>query len=228
MKKVIICPDPYNKDSWSTADVEDVSAYLKQQFTVFPKHTRIYHNLVAVENDVTPQNESGIKHLQSLEGTFYVVIYPAIEPFTIFMIITAIMAAYSIYTILTMPKPDMGQIGSSNNELANRTNRMRIKGRIPDIFGMVRAYPDLIAVIYSYYVNNIEIEECLYVLARGYYQIHDCRDSETDVNGIDGISVSIFDPDKVIVGTDTIYKVGDTFTELPLDVAKSAAINGQS
>lgn len=227
MKTVIICPDQFDKKTWSTAEVDDVSAYLVQQFTIFPSGARIYHNTVAESNDVTPQNAAGVKYLQSLEGTFYIVIKPEWIQF-IYYAIVAIMAAYSIYTILTMPKADTGQIGSSNNELANRTNRMRIKGRIPDIFGTVRAYPDLIAVIYTYYVNNIEIEECLYVLARGYYQIHDCRDSETDVNGIDGISVSIFDPDKVIVGTDTTYKVGDIFTELPLDVAKSAAINGQS
>lgn len=182
MKKVIICPDPYNQESWSTAEVEDVSAYLKQQFTVFPENTRIYHNAVAESNDVTPQNAAGIKHLQSLEGVFYVVIYPSWIQFVYYAIV-AIMAAYSIYTILTMPKPDMGQAGSANNELAGRTNRTRVNGRIPDIFGQVRAYPDLIAVMYNYYENNIEIEETVMCIGRGYYQIHDCRDGDTDVNG---------------------------------------------
>lgn len=227
MKKVIICPDPYNQESWSTAEVEDVSAYLKQQFTVFPENTRIYHNAVAESNDVTPQNAAGIKHLQSLEGVFYVVIYPSWIQFVYYAIV-AIMAAYSIYTILTMPKPDMGQAGSANNELAGRTNRTRVNGRIPDIFGQVRAYPDLIAVMYNYYENNIEIEETVMCIGRGYYQIHDCRDGDTDVNGIDGVSVSIYDPDVSIVGSETIYQVGQPFTVLPLDIAKSASINGQT
>ncbi|MDF2419180.1 hypothetical protein GWP85_16945 [Acinetobacter beijerinckii] len=228
MKKVIICPDPYNQKTWSVAEVEDVSAYLKQQFTVFPKNTRIYHNAVAESNDITPQNKTDIDHLQSLDGTFYVVVYPAIEPFTIFMIITAILAAYSIYTILTMPKPDMGQAGSANNELSNRSNRLRVNGRVPDIFGQVRSYPDLIAVIYNYYVNDIEIEETLMCIGRGYYQIHDCRDGDTDVNGIDGVSVSIYDPNVSIISSDTIFKVGDSFDQLPLDIAKSSSINGQT
>lgn len=227
MKKVIICPDPYNQNTWSSADVEDVSAYLKQQFAVFPNNTRIYHNVVAVENDVTPENEAGIKHLQSLEGTFYVVIYPSWIQF-IYYAIVAIIAAYSIYTILTMPKPKLGQAGSANNELSNRSNRLRVNGRIPDIYGQVRSYPDLIAVVYSYYENNIEIEECLMCIGRGYYQIHDCRDGDTDANGIDGVSVSIYDPDVSINGSETIYQVGQSFTELPLDVAKSSSINGQT
>lgn len=227
MKTVIICPDQFDKKTWSTAEVDDVSAYLVQQFTIFPSGARIYHNAVAESNDVTPQNEAGVKYLQTLQGTFYVVIKPEWIQF-IYYAIVAIMAAYSIYTILTMPKADTGQIGSANNELANRTNRMRIKGRTPYICGQVRSYPDLGAVIYNRYENGIEIEECLMFIGYGYYQIHDCRDGETDVNGIDGVSVSIFDPNKNIVGTDTIYKVGDTFTELPLDVAKSVSINGQS
>lgn len=227
MKKVIICPDPYNQNTWSSAEVDDVSAYLKQQFTVFPQNTRIYHNSVALNNDVTPENEAGIKHLQSLEGTFYVVIYPRFWPF-IFYAIVAVMAAYSIYTILTMPKPSMGQSGSANNELSGRTNRARVNGRIPDIYGQLRAYPDLIAVIYNYYVNDIEIEETLMCIGRGYYQIHDCRDGDTDVNGIDGVSVSIYDPNVSIIGGETTYQVGQAFTELPLDIAKSSSINGQT
>ncbi|WP_433846890.1 host specificity factor TipJ family phage tail protein [Acinetobacter proteolyticus] len=227
MKRVIICPDPYNQSTWSTADVDDVSAYLKQQFTVFPQNTKIYHNSVAEENDITPLNVEGIKHLQSLEGTFYVVIYPS-WIWYVYYAIVAIMAAYSVYSILTMPKPDGGQPGSANNELANRSNRMRVKGRVPDIFGNIRAYPDLIAVLYNSYENDIEVEESLMCIGRGFYQIHDCRDGDTDVNGIDGVSVSIYDPDVSITGNTTIYKVGDDFTELPLDVAKSSSINGQS
>ncbi|USA54570.1 host specificity factor TipJ family phage tail protein [Acinetobacter sp. C32I] len=227
MKRVIICPDPYNQSTWSTADVDDVSAYLKQQFTVFPQNTKIYHNSVAEENDITPLSAEGIKHLQSLEGTFYVVIYPS-WIWYVYYAIVAIMAAYSIYSILTMPKPESGQPGSANNELSGRSNRSRVNGRIADIFGNIRAYPDLIAVVYSYYENDIEIEECLMCIGRGYYQIHDCRDGDTDVNGIDGVSVSIYDPDTSIIGSDTIYKVGQSFTTLPLDVAKSASINGQT
>lgn len=141
-----------------------------------------------------------IEHIQTLEGTFYVVIEPAWLQFVYYAIV-AIMAAYSIYTVLTMPKPQAPVAGSSNNELAQRSNQARLNGRIPDIFGRVRSYPDLIAQPYTYFddATGKEIEYCLMVIGRGYYQIKDCRDGTTEVSGIDGVSVSIYDPDVSIV-----------------------------
>ncbi|WP_110981815.1 host specificity factor TipJ family phage tail protein [Acinetobacter baumannii] len=231
LKKVIIVPDVYDRSTWSEAEVEDVLAYIYQQFDVWPENAKIYHNQIAESCDVTPNHpkriNAQIEHIQTLEGTFYVVIEPAIEPFTIFMIITAILAAYSVYTVLTMPKPQAPVAGSSNNELAQRSNQARLNGRIPDIFGRVRSYPDLIAQTYTIYKDGIEIEECLMCIGRGYYQILDMRDGDTDVANIAGTSVSVYDPFASIVGT-PIYQVGEAFTELPKFVRNSASINGQT
>ncbi|PPB87741.1 host specificity factor TipJ family phage tail protein [Acinetobacter soli] len=227
LKKVIIVPDVYNKSTWAEADVEDVLQYLHEQFAPsFPKSARIYHNQIAESNDVTPSNQPEIDKLGQLDGIFYVVIKPEFW-FAVFWVVTAIMAAYSVYSILTMPKPAAATSGSSNNELVNRTNQARLNGRIPDIFGRVRAYPDLIAQTYSIYVNGIEIEECLMCIGRGYYQILDMRDGETDVANIAGTSVSVYDPETSILGT-PVYRVGDEFTEYPKYVKKSDSINGQT
>jgi hypothetical protein len=231
LKKVIIVPDVYDRSTWSEADVEDVLAYIYQQFDVWPENAKIYHNQIAESCDVTPNHpkriNAQIEHIQTLEGTFYVVIEPAIEPFTIFMIITAILATYSLYTVLTMPKPQAPVAGSSNNELAQRSNQARLNARIPDIFGKVRSYPDLIAQTYTIYKDGIEIEECLMCIGRGYFQILDMRDGDTDVANIAGTSVSVYDPFTSIVGN-PIYQVGEAFTELPKFVRTSASINGQT
>lgn len=229
LKKVIIVPDVYDKSTWAEADVDDVLQYLHDQFAPnFPKNARIYHNHIAQSRDVTPQNTQEIEKLKHLDGRFYVVIYPAYDPFTIaYLIVVAIMAAYSVYTIMTMPKPAAQAAGSSNNELANRTNQARLNGRIPDIFGRVRSYCDLIAQAYSIYIDGIEIEECLMCIGRGYYQILDMRDGETDVANIAGTSVSVYDPFTSIIG-EPIYRVGDEFTEFPKYVKKSDSINGQT
>ncbi|MDC5120076.1 host specificity factor TipJ family phage tail protein [Acinetobacter baumannii] len=232
LKKVIIVPDVYDRSTWSEAEVDDVLGYIYQQFDVWPENAKIYHNQIAESCDVTPNHPKKIKaqieHIQTLEGTFYVVIEPAWLQF-IYYAIVAIMAAYSIYTVLTMPKPQAQQAGSANNELAQRSNQARLNGRIPDIFGRVRSYPDLIAQPYTYFddATGKEIEYCLMAIGRGYYQIEDCRDGTTEVSGIDGVSVSIYDPFTSIVGT-PIYQVGESFTELPLSVTKSSAINGQT
>ncbi|ENR5289658.1 hypothetical protein ACEWIJ_000999 [Acinetobacter baumannii] len=231
LKKVIIVPDVYDRSTWSEADVDDVLAYIYQQFDVWPENAKIYHNQIAESCDVTPNHpkriNAQIEHIQTLEGTFYVVIEPAIEPFTIFMIITAILATYSLYTVLTMPKPQAPVAGSSNNELAQRSNQARLNARIPDIFGKVRSYPDLIAQTYTIYKDGIEIEECLMCIGRGYFQILDMRDGDTDVANLAGTSVSVYDPFTSIVGT-PMYQVGESFTELPKFVRTSASINGQT
>ncbi|MHC3051070.1 host specificity factor TipJ family phage tail protein, partial [Acinetobacter nosocomialis] len=182
LKKVIIVPDVYDRSTWSEAEVEDVLGYIYQQFDVWPENAKIYHNHIAESCDITPNHpkriNAQIEQIQKLDGTFYVVIEPAIEPFTIFMIITAILAAYSVYTVLTMPKPQAPVAGSSNNELSQRSNQARLNARIPDIFGRVRSYPDLIAQTYTIYKDGIEIEECLMCIGRGYFQILDMRDGD--------------------------------------------------
>lgn len=231
LKKVIIVPDVYDRSTWSEAEVEDVLGYIYQQFDVWPENAKIYHNHIAESCDITPNHpkriNAQIEQIQKLDGTFYVVIEPAIEPFTIFMIITAILAAYSVYTVLTMPKPQAPVAGSSNNELSQRSNQARLNARIPDIFGRVRSYPDLIAQTYTIYKDGIEIEECLMCIGRGYFQILDMRDGDTDVANIAGTSVSVYDPFTPIIGT-PIYQVGESFTELPKFVRTSASINGQT
>lgn len=226
MKKVIIIRDQFSQDK-TEATVDDVCKYLAEQFDSFPENARIYHNHVSKQTDVTPKTVADIEHLKTLDGTFYVVMHPEWIQI-VFWVVTAIMAAYSVYTIATMPKPNTGGVGSSNNELAARANQARVKSRIPDIYGMVRSYPDLIAVTYTYYQNEIEVEECLMVIGRGYYQIHDCRDGDTPAGAINGVSVSIYEPGIPLVGDTAFYRIGQVFNSLPLSVKKSASINGQT
>lgn len=230
LKKVIIVPDVYDRSTWSEAEVEDVLAYIYQQFDVWPENAKIYHDQIAKTCDVTPNHPNKInaqlEHIQTLDGTFYVVIEPAWLQ-VIYYAIVAIMAAYSIYTVLTMPKPQSPTVGSSNNELSQRSNQARLNGRIPDIFGRVRSYPDLIAQTYTIYKDGIEIEECLMCIGRGYYQILDMRDGDTDVANIAGTSVSVYDPFTSIIGT-PIYQVGESFSELPKFVRNSTSTNGQT
>ena len=227
--KIVIVHDQYDNTKNEEHETDNVCQFLAEYFNnKRPENLRIYHNSVSDQTEITPKTAQDIKRLQKLDGVLYVVIRPA-WVMVVFWVITAIMAAYSVYTILTMPKPNANSsTGSSNNELANRSNQARVKSRIPDIYGTVRAYPDLIGVVYTYYLNGIEIEECLMAIGRGYYQIHDCRDGDTAVEGIDGVDVSIYDPGVSIRGSTTIYKAGDAFTALPLAIRKSDSINGQS
>jgi len=229
MKRVHIRRDPFDKSTWTSAEVEDVCAYLATQFEMFPEHARIYHLSVSHSNDVTPASELAIQQLQALEGDIYVVVWPAYDPITIaYLVIAAITMIFSVYTYMTMPKPQVSAAQSANNDLAERQNRARMNGRVPDIFGNGRSTPDLIAPSYTYYdANDREIEENLMVIGRGYYQIHDCRDDLTLVQDIQGASVSVFDPGMSIIGVPK-FKIGENFTEPPTLAFKSKSINGQT
>lgn len=227
MKRVCIKKDwlDENKDF---VEVDNVTEYLKTQFKVFPETARIYHNDLALGCDVTPYDEKTIKRLQELSGDFYIVI-EAGDPFTIALwVVMAITAAFSVYTFMTMPKTQVTAPQSANNDMAARQNQVRLGGRIPEIFGTVRCYPDLIAATYVFYNDqDKEIEVSLMVVGRGYYDIHDCREDTTDVHDISGYKVSVYDPHTSIMG-DPIYKVGDKFDYYPPMTMKSKSINGQS
>lgn len=229
MKRVHIRRDPFDQKTWTSAEVEDVCAYLATQFEVFPENARIYRNSVSHSNDVTPSTELAIQQLQSFDGDIYVVVWPAYDPITIaYLVIAAITLIFSVYTYMTMPKPQVSAAQSANNDLAERQNRARMNGRVPDIFGNLRSTPDLIAPSYTYYdENDREIEENLMVIGRGYYQIHDCRDDLTLVQDINGASVSVYDPDISIIGVPK-FKIGEDFTEPPTLAFKSKSINGQT
>lgn len=231
MKRVCIIEKPLAVYSLKWVEVESVTEYLTTQFKVFPDHARIYHKHLALDCDVTPNSLKTIKKLEQLDGDFYVVLRSA-EPISIatwiFYAITAVTAAFSIYTFMTMPKPVVSAAQSANNDLASRQNQARLGGRIPEIFGTVRAYPDLIAASYTFYNDeDKEIEVALMVLGRGYYQIHDCREDTTDVHDIPGYKVSVYDPHTSILGK-AIYQVGDKFDYYPPMTMKSKSINGQT
>ncbi|MDQ8953473.1 host specificity factor TipJ family phage tail protein [Acinetobacter rudis] len=211
-------------------EVEDVSKYIQEQLELdcFPEDGRIYHNAIALGCDVTPHDEKSIQRLQKLEGDFYVVLEEGYDPVTIaYLVVMALVAAFSVYTYMTMPKPQVTAPQSANNELAQRSNRLRVGGRIPEILGTLRCYPDLIAQVFTWYDNNIEIEECIMCIGMGYYQIGDVKDGDTDVGNIDGMSASIYEPNTSLIGP-TAWRIGGEFTRLPFEVYKSESINGQS
>lgn len=190
---------------------------------------RIFLRPACQQNDVTPSNHIDAASLQMLAKTNdFDIVCEAGEPLTIFFVATAVLSAgLAIYTYLNMPDvPQMNQ-KSGNNELSNRVNRERINGRVPDIFGKVLAVPDLVAPPFEYYSNNVEVEECLMCLGRGYHSITAVKDGDTLIELIDGAAVSFYDPGTNIT-EDPIYQAGARFNTAPKIAVKSHSINGQS
>ncbi|MGA6877448.1 host specificity factor TipJ family phage tail protein [Acinetobacter sp. AND/436] len=191
---------------------------------------RIFLRPACQQNDVTPSNHIDAASLQMLAKTNdFDIVCEAGEPLTIFLVATAVLSAgLAIYTYLNMPDvPEMNQ-KSGNNELSNRVNRERIKGRVPDPFGTNKCVPDLIAPPILYYKEDgVEVEECLMCIGRGEFEITDIKDGDTFGSTIDGFSTSVYAPGMSLTGTPQI-QIGEAFTEAPLVGKKSSAITGQT
>lgn len=191
---------------------------------------RIFLRPACQQNDVTPSNKVDEASLQILAKTHHFdVVCEAGEPLTIFLVATAVLSAgLAVYTYLNMPDLPQQDQKSSNNELSNRVNRERIKGRVPDPFGTNKCVPDLIAPPILYYKDDgIEIEECLMCLGRGEFEITDIKDGDTFGSTIEGFSTSVYAPGMSLIGTPQI-QIGEAFTEAPLVGKKSSAVTGQT
>jgi hypothetical protein len=199
LKRVTLALDATDPTTWVHAEVEDLSAYLASRFDRFPDTARIYHEHVADSHDVTPADETGIARLAELPGPFYVVVFPGafLAPFAgqiIFSVFLFVAAAMLAPSAPPAPTQRNQSPPSPNNELAERVNRARLNGRIPDIFGTVRATPDLIAPPYKIFENNSEVEYSYMCIGRGWYDIDDVRDGDTLCVNIPGTTVQIYEP----------------------------------
>lgn len=233
-KHVIIVPDPLDEASWSHADVPDVMEYLSKQFSYLPDTAKIYHEHIAESNDVTPTegDAAAIAKLQDLEGTIYVVIYPD-NISSVLSWIPGLRILSAAVRLLT-PKPTIPASAGSqtaqspNNELSDRQNSARLLGRIPDIYGTVRSTPDLIALPYSTYESNIEVEHAYMCVGRGQYEITDVRDGDTQLVHIAGSSLKVFGPETSPNSGTPQMTVGSPPDEPVYEVKRSPLVTGQS
>lgn len=206
--------------------------------SVYPKglplNTYLYHEKWDSACDVTPQNQADIDRINSLTGRFYLVTYPS-DPVTLTII--AVSVAVSLAVAFLMPRPEMPNAGagsqppSPNNALAGRTNRQRLGGRVPDIFGTVWAVPDLIAPSYSIYIDHKEVEYSYMCLGVGRFDVQKAYDDTTPIGYINGSTVSVFEPNKLFRDVPDVRFGSHLSTAeqsyLGLFVKRYGAVNGQ-
>lgn len=204
--------------------------------SVYPKglplNTYLYHDKWEMANDVTPKTDKEIDKLNTLSGVFYLVTYPSAG-----LALTAAIWTVAIPAIMSflMPSVDAGGMGSQppspNNALAQRTNRQRLGGRVPDIFGEIWALPDLIAPSYSVFIDNTEVEFSYLALGFGCYHVAKAYDDTTPINQIRGATALVFNPNKTINDTPD-FRFGSNFTAdeasyAGLAVKRYTSVNGQ-
>lgn len=192
---------------------------------------RLYKDAICAQNDVTPKTKEQAWVLKDVSGLYQVVCHAG-DPGTIMIAAAILSVATAVYTYMNMPEPPKdigGPQGSPNNSLANRQNRHRVGGRVPDNCGKVKSTPDSIAPVYRYYRNNIQVEECLLCIGTGYFDIKqsDIKEGETPVNTIEGASLSVYEPNQSLLSPTPQIKIGEAFDTVPLVTKQVSSIDGK-
>lgn len=234
LNTLTICHNPLDPETWETIHTDGCFLdIVMARYATFPTNGRIYHNSVSEETDVTPTDDAdSVDYLVSLEGHFFLVLYPE-EAITIVSIIVAVVAVAAAFLL----KPKIPNIvdaknnsrGSSNNSLSDRTNEARPNSRIPCIFGTLQAIPDLAALPYKTLSGSQEIEHAVMCVGEGSYAIHNVLDDTTKFNEIAGNSAMFYRPHADVVNDTPYYTLGPTFIGDPVYNARgSSSVTGQT
>ena len=109
-----------------------------------------------------------------------------------------VMLAASIAFAVLGPKPKTAKTDDytpqASNRLAGQRNEVRAGQRIPDIFGRVRNWPDIIAPSYSIYRRAQQVLLEVFAIGVGRYGIRDVKLGETPVEEIEGVTFRRFNP----------------------------------
>ncbi|MFW1841054.1 phage tail protein, partial [Acinetobacter gyllenbergii] len=237
MIKIIYKQDPLSEKNM-IEHAATIGQWLTTKYDHMPEHVRIFHNPsdmehaeISVANEVTPKNEHDLKQLDFLPGTFIVIENPKGWEILVAAVVSLVIG---VAVALLMPTPSIAQTNqnnnqsaSANNELSSRENKMRVNGRIVDLFGAANDTPDLVAVPYKVYENNVEVEHIVGCIGRGHYHINGAYDGETNIVDIAGASIEVYRPDVDIVAGEPYFSLGSEITTLPLSVQQQNSVNGQ-
>lgn len=216
-----------------THHVPDFLAFLQAELGAqFPPGSRITDGASGL--DVTPKTAEDIAALQELTGPFVVEVSPGEVGFwtALAVAVASSTASMILASIFAQEPPNSTarnvQQESPNNGLSERTNKVRVNGRVPDIYGQVRSTPDLLAPPYKIFENHVEKEVAYMCIGRGAYEIHDARDDTTQVNEIAGASVEVYAPfTSPNSGSAPQLRIGNAIS-LPVITAKRVnSVNGQ-
>lgn len=222
MHEVIVITDPFDVNSASKHLENDVRDFYLKVWLEHPS-AKIYHQDFAIENDVTQACVANTAEFHALSGRFIVVCKAEWN----FVIAAVVALVVGIAVALLMPMPTMpdtgGAVGSTNNSFSERVNKHRIDGAVPDMYGTNHAVPDLLVRPYIYFKDNVENEELVLGVGKGFYEIpaSSVKDGDTNFSEVPGAEFEIFNPGHDI-------STGIAFNEAPFVGSKSNSINGQT
>nr|WP_318382384.1 host specificity factor TipJ family phage tail protein [uncultured Enterobacter sp.] len=138
-----------------------------------------------------PQNMGGLKDIIKLSAP-----WEALNPIRLTKKGIAAIQKFMVGDIQKSPSISTGE--SANNDLTGQTNVARLYKGKPNIYGQVRAYPDLIQESLFEYINNKKYVTEFMEIGYGRYDISSVRYSESTLTAMPGASYQLYQPGAVI------------------------------
>jgi hypothetical protein len=161
-------------------------------------------------DSVIPGNEIAATELTTRQvltfQTYILVRTPGANPLVFFWQMF-IAIALQIAAKMLQPKPRHRERApqeqddrSGNNVLAGQSNRLRLGGRVPDIMGTVRSYPDLLCNPIETWWQTTQNLQQYFVIGKGYYDVlpGTIKLGNTPFSDIAGSAFTKFEPGALI------------------------------
>ncbi|HGU9778702.1 TPA: host specificity factor TipJ family phage tail protein [Acinetobacter baumannii] len=231
MSRIYIIKNSLEEHVIETVETDNILHTFLSERAKHPQ-AKIYKGNPCPENDISPTKAdmSSVARLLEITDECTIVRYPGELASTVTWIASKLLgqAVSALVKVPKAPTNNSSMTGSSNNNLSNPENRQRIKQRVPYILGAPKAIPDLFAPPYRYFKDGVEVEELLLCACENHVRLSQFKTGDTPIQEIPGTSLSAYGINQSLVGTETIFKWGDTFTEAPVIARQNESINGQT
>ncbi len=162
--------------------------YLERHDSKLEMETDIYVNNVKLVDDIEFEKRLG------KDDILTIVYRPSgVETAIIIAVITAV-ALISLIPEVETPNEVGSTSSSPNNSVSGQTNTIRKYEGIPNIYGRVVSYPDLIQNAIPEWVSNRKQVTEVFLFGEGEYEIPAVLDDATDLNDIAESSYTIYGP----------------------------------
>lgn len=233
MTEVIVSREPLDPTSYQSFETDNPARFIAEYFGTRPDTLRVFDGAICEGRERTFRNRDDVEALAKSEGPVY-----AIENFgapgaiAVIAIVASVAVGVAAALLIRPPMPTQRAANfnqpSPNNELSARENVPRIGKRIEDIYGTVRSTPSLLAVAYSRFIANREVEIMYACVGRGSYSISDIRDGDTPISRISGASAEVYGPSTSPNSGLPQLTIGPPINEPVRNVRRNGAVNGQT
>lgn len=124
---------------------------------------------------------------------------PQAESLIVSLVVSVVAAAASFI----LARRALGNVNdragkeSGNTQFTGQTNTARLYSQRPDIYGKVRAYPDLIGEALLEYVNNKKVLTHYFNIGLGYYDLTQFRFSDSNLATFQESTYTVYHPGEV-------------------------------